>query len=667
VPPPATLSGNEVVVALAQAEEHFRSDDSASRQKKFRFDPLYRKEEVLDALHRVFHDKCAFCESRLEIAAAAPITHHWRPIQEAVDVDGTVSRGHYWWLAYEWENIYLSCQRCATAAGSQFPVERTRASAGTLDLSLLDEDPLLLDPCRDDPTVHLDFLPDGSVRSVSKRGMHTIAIYSLNRAALVSARRQAIDAAVRSRWRAPTLDPSTPYLGAIRQVLGGERPELGLARRVQMRLLSRTPVLGNRVLSKPAVAPALVERLQLRDFRGIERLSLDLAGPDDPAPWTMLLGENGHGKTSVLQALALLLMGEESRRRLRIPASAFVREGCDFGEVVAHVRGSLQPRVLRIHHYGFQPDSFDAPAALAAYGAARIPPSRHRSSRWRRNSPRVANLFEPATPLTAAETWLGELDPHSFDFAGRALRRLLLAPEDTVVEMRERGVVLRTSARAEHLSQLSDGYRSMVALAADIMSFFMTRYGSMDAAEGIVLVDELSAHLHPRWQMRVVEAFREAFPRLQFVATTHDPLCLRGLDGDREVVVLRRSKADEIYALPPTEIPAVSGLRVDELLTSEIFGLSSTIDPELERDFNRYYELLRVLEPDPGALRELTGLRERLAEFRQLGTTRRERLALEAADEYIAREPDVTESHARAELLDSTKKRLRGIWLGDDD
>ena len=229
------------------------------------------------------------------------------------------------------------------------------------------------------------------------------------------------------------------------------------------------------------------------------------------------------------------------------------------------------------------------------------------------------------------------------------------------------GVFLRTPARIEGLSQLSDGYRSMVALAADIMSFFMTRYGSMDVAQGIVLVDELSAHLHPRWQMRVVQAFREAFPRLQFVATTHDPLCLRGLDGDHELVVLRRSSKGEIYTLPPEEVPAVSGLRVDELLTSEVFGLSSTVDPELERDFNRYYELLRIPTQDGTTQGELEALRRKLSDYRQLGTTRRERLALEAADEYISREPDVVDPAVRDELLDSTKERLRGIWSGEID
>jgi hypothetical protein len=53
----------------------------------------------------------------MDPAAASPITHHFGPKQEAIDAHGDVNRPRYWWLADEWSNLYLSCQRCATAAG----------------------------------------------------------------------------------------------------------------------------------------------------------------------------------------------------------------------------------------------------------------------------------------------------------------------------------------------------------------------------------------------------------------------------------------------------------------------------------------------------------------------------------------------------------------------
>ena len=150
-PIPATLADQNVDSVYAEAKTHFAADEAAVRQRLFKFEPLYSRVDVRMALARLFSDKCAFCESKVEPAAASPITHHFRPKQEAVDGRGRVSRPHYWWLAYEWDNLYLSCQRCARAAGAQFPVAGDRARIGVHAGDLLREKPLLVDPCQDDP------------------------------------------------------------------------------------------------------------------------------------------------------------------------------------------------------------------------------------------------------------------------------------------------------------------------------------------------------------------------------------------------------------------------------------------------------------------------------------------------------------------------------------
>ena len=670
--PPDVLIGERASAAYARAAKHFANEDAAARQQLCKFEPLYHDKEVRAALSRLFADKCAFCESRLETAVAAPIVHHFRPKQEAVDHDGAVSRPHYWWLAYEWDNLYLSCQRCATAAGASFFVAGTRARVHARGPELSLEEPQLVDPCDDVPDEHLRFTADGIVEACSERGRTTIATYALNRAPLVEARERAIAEAHRTGETRP--DRTQPYAGAIRRALAEptsvatQRVPFVL-RRVWLRLLAVLEFLAGRAQEvaerRPPVQPVIVERLELTDFRSIERLVVELAGQDREAPWTMLLGENGCGKTSVLQGLALVLMGEDARRQLDLNAADFVRRGAKVATIEVRVRGEIEPRTLRIESgVGFSVASDDDPAALAAYGAARIPSKHQRPAAGRSaRRPRVENLFDPASALITADRWLTGLDDESFDFAGRALRRLLLEPEETVLERVAGRVVLKGPEGGRDLGELSDGYRSMIALAADLMSFFMTRYGSMDAAEGVVLVDEIGAHLHPRWQMRVVEAFREAFPRLQFVATTHDPLCLRGLDR-QEVVVLRHSQDAGVFAVDPDEVPSVKGLRVDELLTSEVFGLSSTVDPELEQLFERYYALLAADDRGPDAVHQIEALKARLAAHRQFGTTTRERLALEAADEYLAHLR--TDPAARKELQPEMKEHLRAIWASEE-
>ena len=181
----------------------------------------------------------------------------------------------------------------------------------------------------------------------------------------------------------------------------------------------------------------------------------------------------------------------------------------------------------------------------------------------------------------------------------------------------------------------------------------------MDVAEGLVLLDEIGAHLHPRWKMRIVKSLRQVFPRVQFVATTHNPLCLRGLK-ENEVVVMRRNAEDQIVAL--TDLPPVEGLRVDQLLTSEHFGLNSTVDPEIDAMFDDYYRLLALRKRSPQQNEQLKELGDQLSKYDLMGTTRREQLALEAIDQYLAQEPELTDLSKRSSLKDETRRTVSEIW-----
>ena len=80
-------------------------------------------------------------------------------------------------------------------------------------------------------------------------------------------------------------------------------------------------------------------------------------------------------------------------------------------------------------------------------------------------------------------------------------------------------------------SELSDGYHVFIALVADIArrAVMLNEFDGADAparVEGVVLIDELDLHLHPRWQRVAVPRLRDAFPRLQFIITTHSPQVL---------------------------------------------------------------------------------------------------------------------------------------------
>ena len=615
VPAPEALRSEAVRKALSSAEDHVRARDARSRQSLHSFAPLHAGPTVIRALGELFRNTCAFCESPVHRCGPGNV-HHFRPLEGAADPrTGVVSREHYWWLAYDWDNLYLACDECRRAAGARFPVDGRRARVGLTGSRLRAERSLVLDPCHDVPETSLAVLPDGTLVANDERGELTIETFALNRPGLVEARR------TEPRGELPRLE------AAPRRAARRHAPSAGL--------------------------PPYVRRVAIRNFRAIEQLELEF--PEEPGAWTMLLGDNGDGKTSVLQALAVAFMDPRQRRRLK--AAEFLRDGAADGDIAVefHDRGG-EVRVWFDAAEGRFHASGGRPAVVAGYGAYRLPA--RSAKRTSGAPPRVASVLDPHEQLVAPEPWLLGLTQPAFDAAARALKRLLVDDESVLHRVKGEVRFVRRDTSLP-LDQLRAGARSMIALAVDLMSYVMTRWDTLEAAEGVVLIDEIGAHLHPRWQMRVVSGFREAFPRMQFVATTHDPLCLRGLH-DGEVVVLRRDERQRIYA--DTDLPSVEGLDVDQLLTSEHFGLGSTLDPEIEARFEEYYALLAKHRPTKKDQARIDELRTFLAGYRQFGRTERERMVLEAADEALARKRSHPREGTRAALTDEAKERIVQLW-----
>lgn len=151
--------------------------------------------------------------------------------------------------------------------------------------------------------------------------------------------------------------------------------------------------------------------------------------------------------------------------------------------------------------------------------------------------------------------------------------------EDDELIVEDDFIGVRANGRVVSIEALSEGYRSVFVMAVDIIRELIEHWGNIEQAQAVVLIDELETHLHPRWKMQVMASLRRVFPRVQFIVTTHDPLCLRGMD-DGEVVVLQLDESGHVQQLK--NLPAVSGMSAEQLLTSDYFGLASTADPGTE-------------------------------------------------------------------------------------
>jgi hypothetical protein len=126
---------------------------------------------------------------------------------------------------------------------------------------------------------------------------------------------------------------------------------------------------------------------------------------------------------------------------------------------------------------------------------------------------------------------------------------------------------------------------------------------------------------------------------------------------------MQRDDNDRIRAL--TGLPSPGDFRIDQLLTSDFFGLSSTVDPETEALFDEYYALLALPDPSPEQAGRIATLQEELKDRRYLGTTLRENLMYEAVDQIVARHkqtPGTAIPDLKQEAVDAVAK----VWAEDD-
>jgi len=208
------------------------------------------------------------------------------------------------------------------------------------------------------------------------------------------------------------------------------------------------------------------------------------------------------------------------------------------------------------------------------------------------------NCLDPASHVQGLMQWmktqeliaLSEEQPNEvLDAVKDAIKNCVEGLEDVSYNVREDDLYACFGDGQEFpFRMLSEGVRNMLAMVADIAQravLLNPQFGEKAAAltPGIVLIDELDLHLHPKWQQRVVADLRRTFPLMQFIATTHSPLIVGGLSPE-QIILLREAN----YV--PMEEP-LQGLRADQILTSPAFGLESSRDPETQDLIETYSRL----------------------------------------------------------------------------
>ncbi len=665
---PEIFNSKEVHVAKERLTEFYsKSQNLRSQQKYSKPFEIEVSREVKESLRNLFKNKCAYCESPISEAIGIGDIDHFRPKSNARGLEKDFSKDHYWWLTYEWKNLYYSCPNCNRYKSTWFPVEGQRSKLLTPINEIQEEEQaLLIDPCLDRPEEHLVYNENGYVNFLSPKGNLTIEILKLNRIELVKQRFESLKQLQRDWELLPNLirnknrnqkeikrialdwqgiysqNTQKSYVGIQRQMLAkwlNNHPEIQKFLNQELSDFDEPTQTEYKLLNKNLISFKLsdeverfnkeilliengdvisdtfdyenlkhvyLERIELLNFKCFTELNLDfdvkISNEHEELrtePWLLFLGENGVGKSTLLKAITIALCGENYYDNLNLDSKQILQYGKEKGYIKLYLKGEKEPIVVTFNKDKISSSIKLPKANLIGYGSIRLLPKRRKLTFERdiRRGVKAQNLFDYSISLIDADKWLLGITDKNFERAAIALKDLMLLEKDDLIERDiEKSIIfIKKDQSRQSISDLSDGYQSIYALAVDIMASFVRDKISFEIAEGIVLIDEIGTHLHPRWKMEVVSQLKRTFPRIQFIITTHEPLCLRGLNAG-EVVVLRKNSENEIIAL--TELPDPSELRIDQILTSDFFGLNSTFDIKTEILFDEYYEILSIDDTD---------------------------------------------------------------------
>lgn len=633
---------------------------------------------VLESLKKQFNNKCAFCESQIGVASSG-IVENFRP------------KSLFPKEAYSWNNLHLSCGICSFNKSDNYPTDQGEA--------------LLVDPCYDIPSDHFEYDNDGLIHSKTIKGQTTIKIFDLNREKLIYSRKSQLkqiftDFKFNSFEEINELPSSTPYLGYIKyifekiqSIISSDTTDEEFENLLHRYFSYNTqePIQNSNaeekiLLQKQKYSNIYIETVEIKNFKVIEHLKINLnsLSEDDEVrvPCAFFLGENGTGKSSILQAITLALLGKNYKEiisDLKIKPKDILRNGTSSGFVKLELKGFAPIKLSFSETKGILIKNPSRKTILLAYGSTRFPHKKfvqrdYRKGIYPNKGLRISNLFNNEVRLVNSTSWLHKLDDAEFNYIIDDVLRKILSLDKKESFKKGKRVEIISTPQGIKLSQLSDGYQSMISLICDMLEAILEIWdfdvegasGRLDTTTftGIVLLDELGNHLHPKWKMKVVSILREIFPRIQFIISTHEPLCIRGSYYGEVFVINTNRKDNSISVLDKEELPNHEGLPVDKILTSEFFGLSSTRDAIIEELFQEYYSLkglneLNLTDDDRTRIKEL---QKELEKYQLLGENQRERIMLDAIDEFLSKYKSIKEKTNRKKASKELKDQLLEIW-----
>ncbi len=401
-----------------------------------------------------------------------------------------------------------------------------------------------------------------------------------------------------------------------------------------------------------------INTIKLQNYRGIQELSLDL-----DKNLTVFFGENGSGKSTVIESIVIMLSWLVNRLRYSSGTSGYpileknIKNGNAFAAIslfcrdndseiewqLVKIRRTFSSGVLfsrkRLKDFhdstnlvnlneftkSLQAEIFESSERLnlpvfVYYPVSRAVldiPLRIREKHSFKLFAAYDHALESGANFRTFFEWFREREdlenenrrylylsskPEGFQFPDpqlEAVRNALkvLLPEfaDLTVRRSPLRMEVKKNGKRFTIDQLSDGEKCLMAMVGDLARRMAIANPVREyplAGDGVVLIDEIDLHLHPKWQRMVVPKLTEVFPNCQFIISTHSPHVITHVHPDN-LYVLKQTEAGVIAERPSESY----GKTVDRVL-EDLMGLATTRPDKVSQGLHNLYELISLGQID---------------------------------------------------------------------
>jgi energy-coupling factor transporter ATP-binding protein EcfA2 len=396
-----------------------------------------------------------------------------------------------------------------------------------------------------------------------------------------------------------------------------------------------------------------ISRVFITNIRSIERLVIDFSKLKHPAGWHVIIGDNATGKSTLIRAIALALVGPQEAFALRQNWMDWLRFDTKSGRIRLDVyqnrrldkrtgKGKsltkwLIPLVIsikksqdesvgtlsKIQIENLNPEYYVWGTGRGWFSASYGPYRRFTGGnkdfeKLYYSNPKLAphlSAFGEDVALTESIDWLKKLHIQALEnkktdvleYVVKFLNEGGLLPHGTVLhEIRSDRVLFKDGNECiVPVEQLSDGYRSVLSMTFELIKHMINAYGADAVFEkiktgemcidvpGVVLIDEIDAHLHPAWQRKIGPWFTKYFPQIQFIVTTHSPLvCQAAVEGTIWQLASPGNQIDGgIKRIDGIELARLLYGDILEAYDTQLFGTDITKSQEAQNIESRIAEL----------------------------------------------------------------------------